>query len=88
MAQAFQIFGALCVLAGFALAQFGLVKQHAWPYLIANALGSAILAIDAWRGSQWGFLLLEGVWALISLWGLIVLATGRGRGRAPATTDQ
>lgn len=83
MAQAFQIFGALCVLLGFALAQFGLVKQHSWPYLIANALGSAILAIDAWRGSQWGFLLLEGVWALISFWGLIALATGRAPASEP-----
>lgn len=78
MEQAFQIFGALCVLLGFALAQFGVIKQHSWLYLIVNALGSSILAIDAWRSSQWGFLLLEGVWALISLWGLIALATGRG----------
>ena len=83
MAQAFQIFGALCVLLGFALAQFGLVKQHSWPYLVVNALGSAILAIDAWHGRQWGFLLLEGVWALISLWGLVALAAGRAPDSGP-----
>lgn len=83
MAQAFQIFGALCVLLGFGLAQFGLVTPRSWTYLVVNALGSAILAIDAWRASQWGFLLLEGVWALISLWGLVALATGRAPASKP-----
>jgi hypothetical protein len=33
----------------------------------------------AYIDQQWGFLLLEGVWALVSLWSLAQLV----RGRAP-----
>jgi hypothetical protein len=35
----------------------------------------------AYEGQQWGFLLLEVVWALVSFWG--VLARARGTGSAP-----
>jgi hypothetical protein len=49
-------------------------------YLACNLIGSAVLAVLAWHEEQWGFLLLESVWAVISLWGLIQV----GRGRKPA----
>jgi hypothetical protein len=46
---------------------------------VLNFVGSAILAVLAWIDRQWGFLLLEGVWAIVSLWSLVQLM----RGRAP-----
>jgi hypothetical protein len=43
-------------------------------------VGSAILTVDAWRQDQWGFFLLELVWAIVSAWGLTQLVRGRQAG--------
>jgi hypothetical protein len=75
--QVVQIAGAIAILAAFALAQFGVVDPRSWSYLWLNLVGSFVLAVDAWREEQWGFLLLEGVWALISAWGIVAKAMGR-----------
>jgi hypothetical protein len=80
MGQILQVLGALAVLAGFALAQFGVLSQHSYAYLLLNLVGSAILAVLAYLEQQWGFLLLEAVWALVSLWSIGV----RIRGGVPA----
>jgi hypothetical protein len=53
------------------------VSQHSRVYLALNLVGSGLLAVLAWHEEQWGFLLLEGVWALVSLWGLIQVLRGR-----------
>jgi hypothetical protein len=52
------------------LAQARVVTTHARVYLILNVIGASALAVDAWMGRQWGFLLLEGIWAMIAAWGL------------------
>jgi hypothetical protein len=46
-------------------------------YLVLNFLGSAILAWLAWVDRQWGFLLLETVWAIVSAWGIVQTLRGR-----------
>jgi hypothetical protein len=66
MDQVVQVAGSLLVLAAFALAQWGLFDQKSLVYLVLNTVGSAVLAIMAMIGHQWGFLLLEGVWAIVS----------------------
>jgi hypothetical protein len=80
VAQAVQIVGALLILLAYGAAQFGPLDQHSRVYLVLNLVGSAVLAVLAWHEQQWGFLLLEGVWALVSLWGLIQV----WRGQPPA----
>jgi hypothetical protein len=57
---------AIAILVAFGLAQFGVLDQRAWSYLWLSIVGSVALAVDAFRKDQLGFLLLEGVWALIS----------------------
>jgi hypothetical protein len=68
--QLVQIVGALLILAGFAAVQFERMRPDSRLYLTLNLVGSAILAVLAWHESQWGFLLLETVWAIVSAWGL------------------
>jgi hypothetical protein len=68
--QLVQIVGALLILVAFAAAQFGAMDPHSRTYLVLNFVGSVILAVLAWHERQWGFLLLETVWAIVSLWGL------------------
>lgn len=72
-----QIVGALLILAAFAAAQRGRLDQHSRTYLWLNLLGSVILAVLAYVEHQWGFLLLETVWAAVSAWSLAELARGR-----------
>lgn len=82
MLQVIQIGGALAILAAFALAQFGLFAHQARSYLGLNLLGATVLAVLAYIEHQWGFLLLEGIWAVVSASGLIA----RARRPVPRTT--
>ena len=75
MDQVIQVLGSLLILAAFAAAQRGTLAPSSRTYLVLNLVGSAILAVLAAREHPWGFLLLEGVWAIVSAWGL---ATRRG----------
>ena len=81
MDQAVQIVGALLILAAYAAAQFHYLDQDSRLYLVLNLVGSVILAILAAIESQLGFLLLEGVWAIVSAYSLIRVL----RGATPAT---
>ena len=76
MSQLLQVLGALMVLAGYTLAQFRILDQRSHAYLLLNLVGSAVLAVLAAEERQWGFLLLEGVWALVSAWGVIARVRG------------
>jgi hypothetical protein len=81
MGAAVQIAGSLLILAAFVAAQVGRMETQSWSYLLLNAVGSTVLAIDAYLEEQWGFLLLEGVWAVVSWW-----SVGRKlRGREPTS---
>ena len=61
-----QVVGALLVLVPFAAQQFGKLNADASAYLWPNAVGSAVLAALAAVNGQWGFLLLEAVWAAVA----------------------
>lgn len=83
--QVVQVVGSVLVLAAFAASQAGRLDQKSLRYLVLNALGSGTLAVQAAVTRQWGFLLLEGVWALVSLAGLVGVAR-RPRGGESATS--
>ena len=70
MEQLVQIVGAILILVAYAGAQAGRLDQRSIPYLVLNLIGSAILAVLAAVEGQLGFLLLEGVWAIVSAFSL------------------
>jgi hypothetical protein len=72
--QVGQVVGALLILSAFAALQFGEMRADSGIYLMLNLVGSIVLTALAWYEEQWGFLLLEAVWALVSAWSLIQLA--------------
>jgi hypothetical protein len=80
--QLVQIVGALAVLVAFASAQLGLLAARSRLYLALNLAGAIVLAGLAYVERQWGFLLLEGVWAAVSASGL-----ARGKKRRAAVTN-
>ncbi|WP_448616606.1 CBU_0592 family membrane protein [Modestobacter sp. URMC 112] len=69
--QVVQVTASLLILIPFVLVQAGRLTASARSYLVSNLVGSATLAVDAALGRDWGFLLLEGVWAVVSLAGLV-----------------
>ena len=73
MDQVIQIVGALLILVAFGAVQFDRMRSDSRLYLTLNLAGSAILAVLAVAASQWGFVLLEGIWAIVSAWGLFRL---------------
>ena len=40
-------------------------------FAVLDLVGSTVRALDAWHGHQWGFLLLEGTWAVVSAYALV-----------------
>jgi len=66
-----QIIGSLLVLAAYVLAQFKVVSSTTLRYLVLNVIGSGILGVLAIVTAQWGFALLECVWSVVSLVGVI-----------------
>jgi membrane-bound ClpP family serine protease len=68
-----EVTGAILILVAFALAQFRGLDRHGSVYLVLNLVGAALLAASAATHRQWGFLLLQGVWAIVAVWGLLGL---------------
>ena len=75
--QVISVFGALAILGAYAANLLGWLGPANLSYSVANLIGSGILTFIAVVDEQFGFILLERVWALVSLWGVIQVLRGK-----------
>lgn len=68
--QLLSLVGAAIILSGYALQSFGPENAYKKTYLLLNLVGAGALTITAIVNDQFGFILLEGTWALISAYSL------------------
>jgi hypothetical protein len=71
MSQLVQVLGSLLILAAFIAAQRGRLSPESRLYLALNLAGASVLAVLAAREHQFGFLMLESVWALVAAHSLL-----------------
>jgi hypothetical protein len=67
MDQIIAVVAALLILIAYTGNQMGWIDRTQPAYSWMNLIGSIVLTIVALRAQQWGFVLLEGVWAAVSL---------------------
>ena len=75
--QVLSIIGALAVLGAFAADQLGWITPSRLSYALANFVGAGLLTVVAVVDRQVGFILLQGAWTLISLWGAAAILRSR-----------
>jgi hypothetical protein len=76
-----EIGGSLLILTAFVAAQLRRLDPGSVRYLLLNLAGSSVLAVIALVESSWGFLLLEGTWAVVSAVALLAKARPSRRRR-------
>jgi hypothetical protein len=71
--QMVQLAGAAMILIPFAAVQLKRMQVESVAYQLLNLVGSVMLTLTAIVHRQYGFILLEGIWAIMSLVGLLRL---------------
>jgi hypothetical protein len=76
MVQVVSVAGALLILLPFTASQLGRLTIQSLAYQGMNLAGSSALTAVAVIERQYGFILLEGVWAVMSLVGMTTVLRG------------
>ncbi|NDG74924.1 MAG: hypothetical protein EBX49_06220 [Synechococcaceae bacterium WB8_1B_136] len=75
--QAVSLLGASMQLLVYALMQLGRLSARSLSYQLANLVGSLLMTVVATVNREYGFILMEAVWCLTSLYGLLRLCRDR-----------
>jgi len=67
MDQLVSIVGALLILVAYAANQYAFLDRRDRLYNLMNLVGAVMLTAVAFQARQWGFVLLEGVWTILSI---------------------
>ena len=80
MLQVVSVVGALAILGAFAANQLGWVRPSQLSYAASNFVGAGVLTVVAVVDRQIGFVVLQGAWTLVSLWGIVAILRGGSLG--------
>lgn len=78
MEQIVSLIGAVLILGAYVGHQTGKLSRSHPAYHWMNFVGAVVLTVVAYRAQQWGFVLLEGAWAAISVPPLLWRTPGPG----------
>ncbi|HYH48039.1 MAG TPA: hypothetical protein VEG38_00690 [Acidimicrobiia bacterium] len=84
MEQVVQLVGALLILSAYIASQQNRMRNDSVEFLGLNTAGAVILAVIAAVNRDYGFLLLEAVWTVVSARGLVRAINGQPETRPPA----
>lgn len=77
--QTISLLGAACLLLAYIASQRGRMRTVSVAYNVLNVVGSGLLAWVAIHDRRWGFIILEVVWALVSIPPLVQAARAGAR---------
>jgi len=69
--------GAILILTAFAAQQFQHLAAETKTYQMLNLIGGFCLCVAAINVRQYGFIVLEGSWTVVSAWGVWRIFQGR-----------
>jgi NADH:ubiquinone oxidoreductase subunit 6 (subunit J) len=75
--QIVSLVGAVLILTAFVAQQLRRLESQTKTYQILNLIGGFCLTVTAIAARQYGFILLEGTWAVVSGWALVRLMRPR-----------
>ena len=79
MIQIVSLVGSVLILVAYTANQTGRWTADRLDYTLLNFVGATVLATVALLEEQWGFLLLEAVWTIVSAYALVQMRLSSAR---------
>jgi hypothetical protein len=70
MIDVFGVVGSIVIAAVYFANLQGLLRSDGWPYSLANLIGASLILLSLWFKWNLPAAVMEGFWAVISLYGL------------------